>query len=89
MRFWLTQLPNVLGFLGMYFAGKKRRIGWLLGASSELAWVWLAYVLDAPGIYPWCVVWSVIYLRNWWLWKQGDEHAVPTGPRTQDEAGDR
>ena len=88
MRFWLTQLPNVLGFLGMYFAGRKRRVGWLLGAASELAWALLAYVADLPGMYLWCVIWGVVYLRNYWLWRQGDMDAIPTGSRPQGEAGD-
>ena len=65
----LVQAPNLLGFAGMYAAGKKRRVGWALGCVSEVAWAVWATVAHTPGLYPWCAVWAVVYGRNWWLWR--------------------
>ena len=77
--FWILQLPNALGFLGMWYAGKRRRAGWGLALLSEVAWAGWGYASHNPGIYPWCIIWGLVYSRNWWLWKRG-EHAVPTRP---------
>lgn len=66
----LVQLPNVMGGAGMVLAGRKKRIGWALGAASEVAWATWAYLSHNPGIYPWCAVWGVVYARNWWLWRR-------------------
>jgi hypothetical protein len=66
---FFVQLPNALGFLGMFLAGKRRRAGWALGLVSEFAWALWAYLDHATGIYPWCVVWGLVYARNWWLWR--------------------
>ncbi len=76
LSFLLVQVPNLMGFVAMLLAGKKRRIGWALGFWSEFAWATWATYDHAYGIYPWCVIWSVVYARNWWLWRQGGTHAI-------------
>lgn len=76
----IVQLPNLLGLVGMVLAGHKARTGWALGVASEFAWAWYAWAAHTPGLYPWCVIWGIIYARNWWAWrKTGRTDAVPEG----------
>lgn len=81
--FWLQlllQVPNAMGLTGVFIAGRKRRAGWALGFLSEPVWILWGYLSHNPGIYPWCVVWGVIYARNWWSWRPH-----PTPPATGGE----
>jgi hypothetical protein len=81
----IAQIPNALGALGMYHAGKKRRFGWLLGVLSEIAWVGYAIVISAPGLYPWAAAWAVVYAKNWIQWRE-QKDAAPTGQATPPRA---
>ena len=69
MSLFLITLPNALGFIGVYLAGRHKRYGWAVGFASEAAWTLWGLTSHNPGIYPWCLIWAVIYARNWWSWR--------------------
>ena len=69
----LLQLPNLLGVISLYIVGRKKRYGWLIAIASEIAWAVWAYLSHNPGVYPWCAVWAVVQVRNWWLWRHDDK----------------
>ena len=79
MTGWLLQLPNLLGFVGIRVAGRGLRLGWTLGLLSEFAWAGWGYASHNYGIFPWCVLWGLVYAGNWHLWRKGVPHGVKTG----------
>jgi hypothetical protein len=66
----LVQIPNALGLVGQQLAGRRWRMGWLVGAASEVTWAVWASFAHAYGVLPWCVIWFCGYVRNWWRWRK-------------------
>lgn len=79
MNLLLLTLGNGLGFLGVTFAGHRKRYGWAVGFTSEIAWTLWGLTSHNPGIYPWAAIWAVVYARNWWSWRiRETKDAVPS-----------
>ena len=80
---WVLQLPNALGFLGMWYAGRHHRAGWALGVASEFAWAGWGWASHNPGIYPWCIIWGLVYSRNWIKWTRENRAVHPRLDQTE------
>jgi hypothetical protein len=65
------QLGNCMGLVGVLVSGRKRRLGWMIGAASEIPWTLYAWLAHTPGLYPWNAAWAAFYLWNWRKWKRG------------------
>jgi hypothetical protein len=55
--------------LGVVATGYRRRWGFLIGAWGESLWVWKAYATDQFDLLVICVLFVILYLNNWRLWK--------------------
>ena len=69
----IVQIPNALGLLAVYVLGRKHRWGWIISFVSEIAWAFWAVSSDNLGVLPWCALWSIVFARNWWLWRVAPE----------------
>lgn len=65
----IVQVPCLLGTLGLWAQGRKRRVAPALGFFSEVAWATWAIVSNVPGVIPWALLWASLYARTWLLWK--------------------
>jgi hypothetical protein len=75
MTWLIGQLPSiglsVVGMLGFYLVGEKRRSGWLVGIVSQFLWLAYAVAFRQWGFVLGCFIFGGTYLRNWLRWKPG------------------
>lgn len=50
--------------------GRKKRYGWMVGVASEGVWYAYAYYLRSWGVAAMATFYLVLYLRNWFLWRE-------------------
>ena len=61
-------VTSCLGFVGMWLAGNRRRIGWAIALGSEVLWVVYSLLLHQPALLPFCLMWGAVYWRNYRRW---------------------
>lgn len=64
---WSYTLAAV-GILGLYLAGKQRRIGWLVGFGAQALWLAYAVVTNQYGFIVTAIAYAVVYAKNWLAW---------------------
>ena len=65
---WWSWILTAVGVTGLYFAGRRRALGWAIGLGAQL--LWIAYALTtrqygflvSAGAYGW------VYARNFRDW---------------------
>ena len=65
----LLIIPNSTGLLGAYIQGKKLRVGWIIGVTSEIAWVVWGIAAHSLVIVPFALIWTVVFVVNWRRWR--------------------
>ena len=61
-----SYLLSAIGITGLYLAGSKKRIGWMVGFLAQ--GFWIAYALSTKQ-YGFCLsafAYAWVYARNWW-----------------------
>jgi hypothetical protein len=66
----LLQAPNIVGCIGVYMVGLRKRSGFVVGMTCEALWAAWGAASHTWGIYPWCAVWGAVYFVNWRRWKR-------------------
>lgn len=61
-----------VGIIGVYIAGKKNRWGWAIGALYQIMWILYAYFTEQYPFIIVCVVYLVIYVKNFFDWSEED-----------------
>ena len=81
---WSYALAAV-GILGLYLAGKGKRLGWAVGVGDpQLLWVAYATFTHQFGFYISAAAYAWVYSLNWWRWhKLHTAKAQPHDPRPQ------
>lgn len=71
MLIWSFAL-SFMGVLGLWLAGKRMKVGWLIALANEA--LWLAYTIATAqwGFLIAIVVYSFVYLKNWNEWRKDD-----------------
>ena len=64
LRLWPWVL-TALQVLGLWAAGRGRRVGWLLGGLVQLPWIAYALLTDQLGFLPGCVVSACVQLSSY------------------------
>ena len=64
---WSYALASV-GILGLYLAGKGKRLGWAVGVAAQLLWAAYATVTHQFGFYISAAAYAWVYSLNWWRW---------------------
>jgi len=59
-----------VGVLGLWLAGNKKRVGWLVNFIAEGLWIYYAVVLQQWALIPACIAWAAVYIRNWIKWHE-------------------
>lgn len=59
-----------IGILGIYLAGRKNSIGWLIGVFAQL--LWLAYAINTRqwGFLFTAFGYGFVYTKNWIKWRR-------------------
>ncbi len=76
-----------MGVLGLYLAGRKNRVGWVVGIGAQV--LWLAYALSTEqwgflvsvGAYGW------VYTKNWLRWRAEARAELLTSVEGSDGGG--
>lgn len=59
-----------VGIIGVYIAGKKNRWGWAIGGLYQILWILYAYFTKQYPFIIVCVVYLVIYVKNFFEWTE-------------------
>lgn len=56
------------GVLGIYLAGKKMKVGWLVGLLMQVLWIVYGVWTHQWGFIISAVAYGFVYAKNWWTW---------------------
>ncbi len=73
MRQLLPLCLSGVTIYGMWLAGEKRSLGWLVGLLNQIPWLIFIIVFRAWGLLPLTVALVVTYTRNLIRWRS-EEH---------------
>ena len=59
---------SVIGLTGLYFAGNKSQVGWIIGLSVQILWIIFALTTFQWGFILSAVGYGAMNLRNWRKW---------------------
>lgn len=59
-----------IGILGIYLAGRKNSVGWLVGVFAQFLWLSYAVVTQQWGFLFTAVAYGAIYIKNWLVWRR-------------------
>lgn len=65
--YW-SWILTLLGVTGLYFAGKKQKVGWMIGLCAQVFWIIYAIVSSQYGFVFSAIAYGSVYLRNWIKW---------------------
>lgn len=67
-QLWSWILAAV-GILGIYLAGRKKAVGWLVGVGAQVLWLVYAVVTRQWGFLLTAVAYAGIYGKNYLEWR--------------------
>ena len=59
-----------LGALGMWLAGRRLAVGWVVAVVNELLWIVYAVQTGQWGFIAGALVYIVVFTRNWLRWSE-------------------
>ena len=65
---WWSWLLMAVGVTGVYFSGKQKWWGWLIGFLSEILWMIYAIVTEQYGFIIFAMVYAFIFTKNAYTW---------------------
>jgi nicotinamide riboside transporter PnuC len=69
---WSWVLAAV-GILGIYLAGRKKAVGWLVGVGAQVLWFAYAIATRQWGFLVTAVAYAAVYGKNWLEWRRETE----------------
>lgn len=67
---WWSWLLASVGVFGLFLAGAKNKIGWLIGFFIQPIWIIYAFVTEQYGFIFSAVAYGWVYARNYILWRK-------------------
>ena len=64
---------SVIGVLGIYIAGSKNVVGWLLGFFAQILWLIFALTTEQYGFILSALAYGWVYGRNYLKWRREQE----------------
>lgn len=83
MNQWWSWALAAVGLLGIWLAGRKRAVGWLVGVGAQFLWLAYAIVTRQWGFVVTAVAYAGFYGHNWLRWRA--EAAGLPESRTEEE----
>lgn len=77
MDWWWSWLLTGVGVTGLYFAGRKRALGWGIGIAAQVLWFLYAVVTQQWGFIVSCLAYGSVYTKNFLAWRS-EAKAPPT-----------
>ena len=69
MEYW-SWLLTAVGVTGLYFAGRKRALGWGIGLSAQVLWVGYAISTEQYGFLASACAYGWVYAKNFLAWRR-------------------
>ncbi|MFD3835320.1 hypothetical protein ACFWWC_03560 [Streptomyces sp. NPDC058642] len=66
---WWSWLLTAVGVTGLYFAGRKRALGWAIGLGAQVLWVAYALSTQQYGFLVSAVAYAWVYAKNFRAWR--------------------
>lgn len=76
---WSIILAAV-GILGLYLAGSKKTLGWLVSLGAQVLWIIFALVSKQYGFILSALAYSWVYGRNFFKWRREQEEPNDASP---------
>lgn len=76
---WWSILLAVGGIAGIILAGRKNKLGWMLGFLMQVLWIAFALITAQYGFILSAAAYGWVYLANWLKWRKEEG-------KTQDES---
>lgn len=70
---WWSWLLTAVGVTGLYFAGRKRALGWAIGLGAQLLWIAYALSTRQYGFLVSAFAYGWVYARNFRAWRSEKE----------------
>ncbi|MFD7835555.1 hypothetical protein [Streptomyces sp. NPDC059761] len=64
-----SYLLTLVGAIGLYTAGRARRMGWLIGFCAQGLWAAYAVATDQPGFLISAFIYAYVYALNYRAWR--------------------
>ncbi len=65
------------GLTGLLLAGRKRKVGWLIGLACQPLWIWFAIASGAYGLILNSLGYGAVYALNWAKWRREERDGAP------------
>lgn len=76
VAWWWSWLLMAVGVTGLFLAGKKRKIGWMIGIGVQLLWIIYAIVSRQWGFIVSALVYGAVNTINWRRWHREEKEAA-------------
>jgi hypothetical protein len=73
---WWSWLLMIVGVLGLWMAGSKLALGWLIGLGAQALWIGYGATTGQWGFVASALVYASVYARNWTRWRNRTEEQV-------------
>lgn len=57
-----------LSLISVWMTKNKWKGGFVLGACTQIIWIWLGYVRNITAFYPMAVAFFLMYIWSFWTW---------------------
>lgn len=75
VAWWWSWLLMAVGVTGLYLAGSKRKIGWVIGILVQVLWIVYAIITKQWGFIASAIVYGAVNIRNWRRWQREESEA--------------
>ncbi|MFJ4551092.1 hypothetical protein ACIP4X_18005 [Streptomyces sp. NPDC088817] len=67
-----------MGITGLYFAGRRRALGWAIGLGAQALWLVYAVTTHQWGFLVSAFAYGGVYAKNFLSWRSQQEQEVPS-----------
>lgn len=75
MIWWWSWLLTVVGVTGLYFAGRKNKLGWAIGIGAQALWFVYAVTTEQWGFLASCLAYGWVFSKNFAAWHRESKEA--------------
>lgn len=76
MDAWWSWLLTAVGVTGLFYAGRRRAVGWAIGLGAQVLWVAYAIATTQFGFLASAGIYGAVYGRNYVAWRRESKEAA-------------